>query len=434
MQVKPKLNRPQGRFMSMSHKFRAYVAGFGSGKTWVGCVAKCARFLKHPKVNQGYFAPTYPHIRDIFYPTIEEVSYAHGLTVDIKESNKEVHFYNGRKYIGTTICRSMDNPGSIVGFKIGDGLADEIDLLKKEKALLAWRKIIARLRYNDPSLRNGLDVTTTPEGFNFVYQQFVKDVRDKPEKAKNYGLIQASTYDNEANLPDDYISSLMETYPEELINAYLNGQFVNLSSGTVYNTYDRLLNRTRETIQPNETIYIGMDFNVENMSAVVHVIRNDVPMALDEIVKLKDTPAMIDKIRGEYWHYDGNRYTPTRRIVIYPDSSGGNRKSVNASVTDLALLSSAGFLIDAPQANPPVKDRVNSMKAMFCNAKGERRYLVNDELCPNYAEDLEQQVWDNGEPDKKNGKDHRPDAAGYFIHRRFPINRVVSTGRARGLS
>jgi hypothetical protein len=28
---------------------------------------------EHPKINQGYFAPTYPQIRDI-YPTIEEVA------------------------------------------------------------------------------------------------------------------------------------------------------------------------------------------------------------------------------------------------------------------------------------------------------------------------------------------------------------------------
>lgn len=426
MLVTPTLNKPQAKFMVMPNKFRAYVAGFGGGKTWVGSSAMCARFFKNPKVKQGYFAPTYPHIRDIFFPTIEEVGYEHGLTIDIKEANKEVHFYNGRKYIGTTICRSMDKPGSIVGFKIGDGMADEIDLLTKKKALLAWRKIIARLRYKDSSVRNGLDVTTTPEGFNFVYQQFVKDIRDKPEKAKNYGIIQASTYDNENNLPADYIDSLLETYPEELINAYLNGQFINLSSGTVYKTYDRALNRTKAVIEGSEPLWIGMDFNVENMSAVVHVIRDGIPMALDEIIKVVDTPAIIQKIKEKYWKHDGNDYIKSRRIIIFPDSTGGNRKSVNASETDISLLKTAGFMVDAPKANPPVKDRVNSMKAMFCNAKGVRRYLVNDLMCPTYADDLEQQVWDNGEPDKKNGNDHRPDAGGYFIHRKFPINRSTA--------
>ena len=70
-----------------------------------------------------------------------------GLNVKINEGNKEVHFYYGRQYRGTTICRSMEKPQTIVGFKIGNALVDELDILPKEKARTAWRKIIARMRY-----------------------------------------------------------------------------------------------------------------------------------------------------------------------------------------------------------------------------------------------------------------------------------------------
>ncbi|MGT3245472.1 terminase large subunit domain-containing protein, partial [Yersinia enterocolitica] len=107
-------------------------------------------------------------------------------------------------------------------------------------------------RYKLKGVRNGIDVTTTPEGFKFVYQQFVKAVRDKPELATLYGLVQASTFDNEANLPDDYIPSLLESYPEELIKAYLRGQFTNLTSGTIYHQFDRRLNHCDEVEQPGE--------------------------------------------------------------------------------------------------------------------------------------------------------------------------------------
>jgi hypothetical protein len=82
------------------------------------------------------------------------------------------------------------------------------------------------MRYNLPGLKNGVDVTTTPEGFKFVFLQFVKQLRDKPSLKEMYGLVQASTFDNELNLPDDYIASLMESYPPQLIMAYLKGQFV----------------------------------------------------------------------------------------------------------------------------------------------------------------------------------------------------------------
>ena len=67
MGISPTLNIPQARFLAMQNKFKAYVAGFGSGKTWVGCGGICKGMWEHPKINQGYFAPTYPQIRDIFY-------------------------------------------------------------------------------------------------------------------------------------------------------------------------------------------------------------------------------------------------------------------------------------------------------------------------------------------------------------------------------
>jgi len=86
-----------------------------------------------------------------------------GLETEIIESNKEVHFYSSGQYRSTVICRSMEKPGSIVGFKIGKALIDELDVLPMLKAEHAWRKIIARLRHQAEGLQNGVSVTTTPE-------------------------------------------------------------------------------------------------------------------------------------------------------------------------------------------------------------------------------------------------------------------------------
>ncbi len=107
--ISPTLNVPQARFLSMPHKFKAYIAGFGSGKTWVGCGGICKGIWEHPGINQGYFAPTYPQIRDIFYPTVEEVAADWGLNVKINEGNKEVHFYYGRQYRGWELVSGLDS-------------------------------------------------------------------------------------------------------------------------------------------------------------------------------------------------------------------------------------------------------------------------------------------------------------------------------------
>jgi hypothetical protein len=413
----PSLNVPQARFLALDRKFKAFVCGFGTGKTWGGCADLCKFAWEWPGVNMGYFSPTYPMIRDIFFPTIEEVAEDWGLEVDIKPSNSEVHFYSGGQYRSTVICRSMEKPGSIVGFKIGKALVDELDVMPLLKAEHSWRKIIARLRHTADGLQNGVSVTTTPEGFKFVYQQFVKQLRDKPELQSLYGLVQASTHQNAKNLPPDYIGSLMASYPPQLISAYIRGEFVNLASGSVYPGFDRALNHTNEAIRDGEALHVGMDFNVLNMSAGVSVIRDGLPLTLQELTKVRDTPAMAKLLKER-------NMDKGHAIIVYPDASGQNTSSKNASESDLSILRSAGFAIQVNGSNPAVKDRVLSVDSMLLNAAGERRWKINTDACPMTTESLEQQAWGaNGEPDKSTGHDHMNDANGYFLVKRWPIAR-----------
>lgn len=334
-----------------------------------------------------------------------------GFSVKLKKADKEVELYRGRAYYGTIICRSMDDPGGIVGFKIARALVDEIDILSKDKATEAWRKIIARMRLVLPGVVNGIGVTTTPEGFRFVYETF------KRNPSPGYAMVQASTYENERFLPPDYISSLKETYPDELISAYLMGEFVNLTSGTVYRNYDRVRCRSTETIRQGEALHIGQDFNVNAMASVVFVERQDGYHAVAELKGITDTPALIEALQSKW---------PERTIYIYPDASGGSRKTVNASESDLSLLRKAGYKVRAKASNPPVKDRILSVNAGY----SKQRLWVNDTACPGFAESQEQQAYDkNGEPDKTSGHDHHNDAAGYFVHWAMPVKKPVRETR-----
>ena len=402
------LNSAQHAYLNqLNTKFMAYVGGFGSGKTFTGCLDQLCFFAKHPGTRQGYFGPSYPAIRDIFYPTMEEAAEMMGFRAEVMTGNKEIHFYRGSKYYGTTICRSMDRPESIVGFKIARGLADEIDVLAQNKADIAWKKMIARLRLTIDGVQNTLGVTTTPEGFKFTYQRFKKD------PTASYSMVQASTYENEANLPPDYIDSLRESYPVQLIDAYINGDFVNLEGGTVYRQFNRELNNSHELENNTDVLHIGMDFNVGKMSAIVHVIRDGDPVAVNEILGRLDTPDMVAEI---------SRLYPNRRIAIYPDSSGKNRHSQNASETDITCLEDQGWAVYYESTNPRVRDRVNAMNALFCNGNNERRYKVNTARCPQYTDTLEQQVYNKqGEPDTEHDHDHPNDAAGYFIAYKYQV-------------
>jgi hypothetical protein len=388
------------------------VAGFGAGKTFGGICRAISLKSQWPTHNVGYYLPTFDLVKRVAFEGFAEILDAMEIRHRIKTSDKEIHVAGA----GKVICRSMDDPGSIVGYKHADAVVDELDTLTVDKARQAWNKIIARNRQvKAGNALNTVGVATTPEGFRFVYEKWQKDPK---ALAKGYRIIRASTWSNAKYLPPDYIPSLQDSYPAQLLAAYLEGQFVNLTSGAVYPEFCRTLNATTATRQPGEPLHVGMDFNVGKMAAATHVLREGKPHAVDEITDVLDTPAMIRHMHDRYQGHP---------ILVYPDASGDNRKSQNASESDISLLSAAGFTVCVNASNPRIRDRVLALNSMI-HVSGERSYLVNPDKCPHLVEALEKQAYDkNGEPDKSTGLDHIIDGAGYYVAYCWPIVKPALT-------
>jgi hypothetical protein len=405
MRIRAKATAPQEALVNSKAKFPAMVAGFGAGKTQ----ALTYRALKLIFSNGGdvaYYLPNYPLVRTIAYPRFQAALDDLGVPYDLNRSEHVLRVNNKQ-----IIFRTMENPDTIVGYEVGDSLVDELDTLPANKASEVWNKIIARNRQKKPDgSQNTVAVGTTPEGFRFVYDKWQKN------RTASYELIKAPTYSN-PHLPAGYVESLRETYPSNLLNAYIEGEFVNLAAGTVYVNYDRQLNNATITSNASETLHIGMDFNVRNMSAAIHIMRNGNAYAVDEIIGAQDTPTVIQMIRNRY---------PDNPIIVYPDASGGSTNTTNAATSDIILLKNANFAVNAPRANGRVRDRVSAVNMALCNNDGQRLYYVNVDKCPNIALGLEQQAYEsNGEPDKKAGFDHLNDAVGYFVVRKMPIKRRI---------
>lgn len=409
LEVDLALTEPQEDFIFSEEQFPAFVGGFGAGKSDALVMRLMMKKLAYPQFNVGYFAPTYDLISLIAWPKFEERLDAMKIRHKLNKTDKEMKIGTG----GSVIFRTLDNPDRIVGFEISDGGIDEFDTLEEKKAANAWRKCLARCRKKKPdSEKNTLAIATTPEGFRHVYQVWGKNPKS------GYKLYRAPTSSNPF-LPDGYVDQLRAIYPANLLAAYLEGLFVNLTSGAVYPEFSRELNHCDTEIQPGEVLYSGNDFNVNNMSTVIYVMRGGHPHAVAELTKQRDTPAMAQSMKERFVGHE---------IIVFPDASGKNTTSKSASVSDLTILQNAGFKIRAHQSNPRVKDRVNAVNALILNGDGERRFLVNTRNCPELTECLEQQVYDeNGEPDKKSGKDHMCDAAGYPLAYLFPVSKPVIT-------
>jgi hypothetical protein len=405
---------PQSEFLQSTCTYPLFVGGFGCGKTTTMAGAMYDDLIRYPGAWIAGYAPTYDLLTLVTIPAVLEFLDAMDMPHDHNKSRYliDVHDY------GRFIFRSLDTPKRIVGYRTLRAHIDEIDTLPRKKAEDAWNKVIARNRQKlrlpggGGYAKNRVSAYTTPEGFSFCYDRWVK------KQSPGYQMFKASTRSN-PHLPEDYVDNLIATYPANLIEAYVEGEFVNLTSGAVYPMFDRELNGCDTEVQGNEPLDVGMDFNVIKGAAGIHVRRGKEVHCVDQIYNAYDTDAQIAYLKQKY---------PHNPITIYPDASGDSRSSSNTTESDIAKLKAAKFRVKMPNANPLIKNRVASFNAMICNGEGVRRYKVNIKNAPNVVETLEQQVYDdNGMPDKKSNLDHIGDACGYFIDYEFGISKPKAT-------
>jgi len=391
-------------------------AGYGAGKTR----ALAAKAVTLAAANQGFIGcvmePTGPLIRDIWQNDFEQFLEHYEIPYTFRASplpEYMLHLPGGDTKI---LCRSFENWSRIIGLNLAWVLADEIDTVTPAIANKAFPKILGRLRSGNV---RQFGAASTPEGFRWMWTTFGSEEAQTRQDRK---LIKMRSVDN-PHLPADFIERLEANYDPTLLKAYLDGEFVNLTTGTVYDRFDRskhVISTLPDT--EREPLRVGVDFNVGNMSAVIGVKLNNTLFVIDEISGAHDTDSLAQQIKARY---------PDRRIYVYPDASGGNR-STNASQTDIQILESYGMANQSPRANPPVRDRVSAVQALLENGKGQVRLQISAS-CKRMIECLELQCYtEKGDPDKESGHDHMNDALGYLVWREFnPLH--MGAGKSTGI-
>ena len=207
----------QDQFLFGDAKYSAFVAGIGSGKTFAGCVKA---ILKARSGEPGVIvAPTFAMLRDVTQQTLTDLLNTYNQPYKLNKSDGVLEYSGARIYM-----RSGDRPDRLRGPNLNWAYLDEAALMRE----VVWKIIIGRLRIG----RNpGAWITTTPAGFNWVYEYWVE------RALKKYTITHSTTREN-IHLPAEYIEDLENTYTGEFAKQEIEGDFVAFE-GLVYSEFSR---------------------------------------------------------------------------------------------------------------------------------------------------------------------------------------------------
>ena len=322
------------------------------------------------------------------------------------ESELFVEFDNG----SIIQLKGAENRDSLRGVSLAGAVIDEAAFMVKE----VWTEVV---RPSTSDQQAPVLFISSPSGWNWFKERYDYALSGEDP---NWEAFQFTTAEG-GNVTDEEIESAKRELPIKTFNQEYLASFETLSN-RVYSNFDRMQNvaESDQDINDFPDLYIGIDFNVNPMSAIVGVKSADQLFLLDEIIlPNSNTTELSAEIKRRY---------PKHKIRVYPDPSGRARKtSAAGGVTDFAILEQNGFSVVAPRAHPPVADRINEVQAMLQNANGQRRLFVSKK-CKDMIKSLDGLVYKEktGAPDKDSGLDHITDALGYLVHSEFPIRKPIS--------
>jgi len=396
-----KLTKPQDDIFFSDSRFRVVVAGRRFGKTFLSTYELLKHALEGKSRNCWYVAPTYKAAKEIAWNMLVE-AIPDGYITKKNESSLSISLRNG----SSISLKGAEKPDNLRGRALDFCVLDEFADMRPE----AWHEV---LRPSLSDRRGNALFIGTPKGRNHFYDLWTRGVDGQESwEAFQYTTIQGGNVDLQE------IEAAKNDLDERTFQQEYEARFVNYS-GIIYYAFSRDQS-VKACNGSTDELHIGMDFNVDPMSAVVCVRDGGTLHAIDEIVMYgSNTDEMVDEIRQRY---------PNKVITIYPDPAAAQRKTSAGSRTDLNILQNAGFRVKVRSRHPAIRDRINSVNSRLLSSQQERRLFVASN-CKNVISSLERQTYKEGtsQPNKDDGFDHMNDALGYLIEFMFPIRKDHDT-------
>lgn len=393
------LNKAQKVVVETDARFRIFVAGRRTGKTALS-IRELARYARQPNKRVLYVCPTFQMARDIIWKDLQNKLRDLNWIAKTNESRLEIELING----SLIALKSGNDPDNLRGSGYDFVVFDECADLKPEVWYEVVRPALSAQKPPGHALFCG-----TPKGFNWFKELYDLGKTSDPDWFSH----QATTLDG-GNVPEKEIEDAKKDLDSRTFAQEYLASFETYSGIIAYNFHDENIKEYKEDI--GDMILIGMDFNVDPMSAVVMVKTETGLHAIDEInIFGSNTNEMCEEIRNRF---------PKQKVIVFPDPAGAQRKTSASGKTDISILQNAGFGVKYRQRHPAVKDRINALNSVLKNTQGERRFFV-DPKCRQFIKSMRQHAYKEGTqiPDKGSGFDHIFDAGTYLIEFVYPVKK-----------
>jgi len=374
-----------------SHRFHNFTSGIGAGKTVSGIIRMLANVQAwNPGETGMIVAPNTIALKNVILPELSKWGILDSWEYRGPQSAEPgLHAPNGTR----VLLESANNDRKIERLR-GPTLAwfwmDEAAIIPEK----AWDILVGRLRTGD--YRNAW-ITTTPRGFNWVYEKFHPESDSQLDSVNN--VLGVPSYAN-PHLPIDYRRDILGDYEGHFRQQEVEGAFVQ-PEGLVHDWFERETHVVQTDAVPEsfDRYIYGVDWGFYPHPAAILAIgvRDGAYWVLEEYYERRNTVDDLANVLVGTEHTDGmiDRYG---NGPVYCDPS----EPANIQTFKREGLSAK----KADNSVTPGIQRVTSVQ-------DELRVV---ETCQNLINEFNQYRYDDSGDEPVKESDHAQDGLRYAIH------------------
>lgn len=414
----------QARLKKSTARFKVIEGGRRSGKTEYAKRDEVRKWLMSPRRTGRsdwlgrFYAPTRDHVKTLYWDDLNE------RVPDELVAKRNVTELTIRHIAGPTLqLIGMDKPARADGIPVDSAKVDEIADMKPG----VW----------DKHIRPSLD-TDGRLGSAWIYgvTRYSKQFEDLAEFAKS-GIDKDWDYfwwPSSSVLPPEVIEAARRGMDPRTFEQEYGAKRVPMSDRAYY-TFDRETHlRDSLPYNANAPLILCLDFNRTPGSGVVCQEGMDPTLgactfAIDEIHIPYDsnTPEVCRAFAAKWGHHKAG-------VHVYADPTGGNRTSATLAgsahdlVRDTLRPVFEAFHDRMDRKTMPENDRVLALCYRLRDAAGEVHMLIDRKKCPSLVADFDHMLIKKGTDgelwkDLDEDRGHWADGVGYYVQRKFPIQR-----------